>query len=121
MSTTTNDESGQTEDGSMSMEYPELEKNVLPSSENSYSSILVNMNTLENGNTVKGQSETDDISRSVVEDSQITINPNASNNTDPDETITKEHEDNTPDTNATLEFPSAEDTSQKDMDKSINS
>ena len=118
VNTTTNDENGQTEEASMSTEYPELERNVLPSSENLYSSILVDMNTLEESNTVKGQSETEDISRSAVEDSQIMIDLNASNNTDHDETITNEHEDNTPDT---LEFPSAEDTSQKDTEKSINS
>ena len=121
VSTTTDDENGETEDASMSIEYPELERNVLPSSENSYSSILVDMNTLEEGNTVKGQSETEDISRSPVEDSQITIYLNASNKTDHDETITNEHEDNTPDMNVTLKFPSAEDTSKKDTEKSIHS
>ena len=78
VSTTTNDEDGETQEGSMSTEYPELERNVLPSSQNSYSSILVDINTLEEGNTVKSQSKTQEISMSGVEDSQIMIDPNES-------------------------------------------
>ena len=121
VSMTTNDEDGEKEEASMSMDYPELERNVLPSSENSYSSILLDMNTLEEGNTIKGQSETQDMSTTGVEDSQITINLNETNKTDNDETITIEHDNNSVNPNATLEFPNQEKSLDKDTDGSINS